>query len=96
MIQDGTNNLLKHNVYSANEIVLEHKKLIDLCLEEFNLHVCVVCEIPPLDNVEQYRVKNEEIDEINNLLTSYYSDKPSFKICFLQANIKNKKGSKQG
>ena len=28
-------------------------------------------------------------DEINNLNASYYSDKPSFKTSFLNANIKN-------
>ena len=31
----------------------------------------------------------KKIDEINNLVTSYYSDKPSFKISYLNANIKS-------
>ena len=70
-------------------ISLNTKNLIDLCIEKFNPDVCVVCEITPLKNVEQYRYKNEKIDEINNLIASYYSDKPSFKIFFLSANIKN-------
>ena len=81
--------MLKHNSKSANKNFLEHKKLIDLCIEKFNPDVCVVCEIPPLKNVEQYRDKNEKIDEIKNLFTSYYSDKPSFKISYPNANIKS-------
>ena len=84
--------MLKHNSKSANENFLEHKKLIDLCIEKFNPFnpdVWVVCEIPPLKNVEQYRDKKEKIDELNNLITSYYSDKPSFKIYYLNANIKS-------
>ena len=42
-----------------------------------------------MKNVEQYRDKNEKFDEINNLITSYYSEKPSFKISFLNAKNKN-------
>ena len=72
VIQDGTNIVLKQNSKFANENFLQHKKLIDLCIEKFNPDVCVACEIPPLKNVEQYRDKNEKIDEINNLITSYY------------------------
>ena len=89
MTQDGTNNVFKHNSKSADENFLEHKKLIDLCMGKFNPDLCVVCEIPPLKNVEQYRDKYEKIGEINNLIASYYSDKPSFKIYFLNANIEN-------
>ena len=86
---DPKNNVLKDNSKSADENFLEHKKLIDLCIEKLNLDVCVVCEIPPMKNVEQYRDKNEKIDEINNLITSYYSYKRSFKISYLNANIKS-------
>ena len=89
MIQDGTNIVLKHNSKSTDENFLEYKKLIDLCIEKFNSDICVVCKIPPLKNVEQYRDKNEKIDETKNRMSPYYSDKPSFLIFFLNANIKN-------
>ena len=81
--------MLKHNGESANENFPEHKKLIGLCKEKFNSDVCVVCELPPWKNVQQYQEKNEIFGEINNLISSYYSDKPSFKLCFLNAIIKN-------
>ena len=61
MIQDGTKNVLKHKSKSGMESFLEHKKLIELCMEKFNPDVCVVCEIPPLKNVEQYQDKNEKM-----------------------------------
>ena len=54
MIQDETNNVLKHNSKSANENFLEHRKLIDLCIKKFNPDVFVFCERPPLKNVDQY------------------------------------------
>ena len=81
--------MLKHNSKSANENFLEQKILIDLCIEKFNPDACVVSEIPPLKNVEQYRDKNEKKDGINKLTASYYSDKTSFNISFLNANIRN-------
>ena len=82
--------MLKHNSKSGSDNILEHKKLIDLCIGKIKKDVCVVCEVPPLKKVEQYRDKNK-IDEINNLIKLHYSDKPSFKILFLNANIENVK-----
>ena len=90
VIQDGINNVLKHNSKSGSDNILEHKKLIDLCIGKFKKDVCVVCEEPPLKNVAQYRDKNK-IDEINNLIKFHYSDKPSFKLSFLNAYIENVK-----
>ena len=52
VIQDGTNNLLKHNSKFASDKFLEQEKLIDLCIEKFDPDVC---EVLPLKNVQQYR-----------------------------------------
>ena len=78
----------QHNCKSANENFFEHKKLIDLCIEKLQFKCFCFCEMPPLKNVEQYWEKNEKIEKVNNLIASYYSDKPSFKISFLKANIR--------
>ena len=67
--------------------------MIDLCIENFNPDVGVVCEVTRLKNFEPHRDKNLKIDEINNLIKLHYSNKPSLKISFLNANIKNAKST---
>ena len=52
LIQDGTNNVLKHGK-NASQNFEGHKKLVDKCIEKFDLDVCVVCEIPHLKDAVQ-------------------------------------------
>ena len=40
IIQDGTNNVLKHGK-NASQNFEEHKKLLDKCIEKFDQDVCV-------------------------------------------------------
>ena len=87
IIQDVTNNILKHDK-SAAENFEEHKKLLSLCLKNFKLEVCVICEIPPLKDMEQNKDKNNEIDEI-----IYFFMHSSFicyrtKSCLLEQKLK--------
>ena len=56
IIQDGTNNVLKHGKKSSQNFE-EQKKLVDTCIEIFYPTVCVVYEIPHLKDAVQ---KNEK------------------------------------
>ena len=56
IIQDGTNNVLKHGKKSSQNFE-EHKKLVDKCIGIFDPNVCVVYEIPHLKDAVQ---KNEK------------------------------------
>ena len=48
LIQDGTNNVLKHHQKSAQDNFADHAKLVKKCIEKFQPEVFVVCEILPL------------------------------------------------
>ena len=80
-------NVSKHGIKS-NQNFEEHKKLVDKCIEKFDLDVCVVCKITPLKDAVQNNKKNELINEINMLLHDCYADNSS--VIFLSLNAKIK------
>ena len=47
VLQDGTNNVLKHTSKSAEVNFEEFKQLVNLCVEKFTPETFVLCEIPP-------------------------------------------------
>ena len=88
ILQDGTNNVLKHHQKSAQDHFADHAKLVKKCIEKFQPEVFVVCEIPPLKNLPQNMDKNNCIDEFNELIHSSYSNQIGFKILDVNKNIK--------
>ena len=52
VLQDGTNNVLKDTSKSAEVNFEEFKQLVNLCVEKFTPETIVLCEIPPLKDLE--------------------------------------------
>ena len=88
ILQDGTNNVLKHHQKSAQDHFADHAKLVKKCIEKFQPEVFVICEVPPLKNLPQNMDKNNCIDEFNELIHSTYSNQIGFKILNVNKNIK--------
>ena len=88
ILQDGTNNVLKHHQKNAQDHFADHAKLVKKSIEKFQPEVFVVCEVSPLKNLQQNMVKNNSIDEFNELLRSTYRNQIGFKILNVNKNIK--------
>ena len=47
IIQDGTNNVLKHYNKNAQDNFAEHASLVAKCIAKFSPEVVVICEVLP-------------------------------------------------
>ena len=89
VLQDGTNNVLKHTSKSAEVNFEEFKQLVNLCVEKFTPETFVLCEIPPLKDLEHNTQKNNIIDKFNSLLHDNYDNVDRFKILPLNDYVKS-------
>ena len=89
VLQDGTNNVLKHTSKSAEVNFEELKQLVNLCIEKFTPETFVLCEIPPLKDLEHNTQKNKIIDNFNSLLHDNYDNDDRFKILPLNDFVKS-------
>ena len=87
IIQDGTNNVLKHYNKNAQDNFAEHASLVAKCIEKFSPEVVVICEVPPLKQNAANTAKNAKIDAFNKLIHDNYADK--YKILSLNHAVKD-------
>ena len=78
VVQDWTNNVLKHTSKSAQENFEEFKQLVNLCIEKITPERFVLCGIPPLKYLEHNTQKNKIIDNFNSLLHDNYDNVDPF------------------
>ena len=57
MVQDGTNSILKSKYDNVKEFAIKHQKMIDFFTNEIFPEMIVVCEIPPILNIEEAKSK---------------------------------------
>ena len=89
VLQDGTNNVLKHTSKSAEVNFEEFKQLVNLCVEKFTPETFVLCEIPPLKDLEHNTQKNNIIDKFKSLLHDYCDNVDRFKNLPLNDYVKS-------
>ena len=89
VLQDWTNNVLKHTSKSAEVNFEEFKQLVNLCIEKIAPETIVLCEIPPLKDLEHNTQKNKIIDNFNSLLHDNYDNVDPFKILPLNDFVKS-------
>ena len=73
--------MLKHTSKSAKVNFEEFKHLVNLCVEKFTPETFVLCEIPPLKDLEHNTQKNIIIDKFNSLLHDNYDNVDRLKFC---------------
>ena len=87
IIQDGTNNVLKHYNENAQDNFAEQASLFAKCIEKFSADVVVIYEVPPLKQNAANTAKNAKIDAFNKLIDDNYADK--YKILSLNQAVKD-------
>ena len=75
IIQDGTNNVLKHFNTAAQDNCTEQASLVEKCIEKFSPEVVVICEAPPVKQNAAHTAENAKTDAFNKLIHDNYANK---------------------